>query len=90
VRGHDDKITPFQFRGIDDRLVRMFMRDMDHLARDARCLRCVSDSAESLLGMFLHACFVASRRILEHLCVGRKHMKGRQDRKRSGFAACRV
>jgi hypothetical protein len=21
VRGHDDKITPFQFRGIDDRLV---------------------------------------------------------------------
>jgi hypothetical protein len=63
----------------------MFMRDMDHLARDACCLRCVSDSAESLLGMFLHACFVTSRRILEHLCVGRKHMKGRQDRKRSGF-----
>ena len=32
VRGHDDKVTAFRLRGIDDRLIRMLMLDMDHLA----------------------------------------------------------
>src|SRR5271167_4837268 len=87
VRGHDDKVAAFRPRGIDDRLVGMLMLDMDHLAGDACCLRCLGDGAESLLGVLLHAYFVLSRRVLEHLRVGRKHMKRRQDRQGGGFGA---
>src|SRR5208282_5197306 len=87
VRGHDDKVAAFRPRGIDDRLVGMLMLDMDHLAGDACCLRCLGDGAESFLSMRLHAYFVLSRRVLEHPRVGREHMKGRQDRQRGGFRA---
>jgi hypothetical protein len=37
--------------------------------------------------MLLHTCFVLSRRILEHLRVGREHMKRRQDHQHGGFGA---
>jgi hypothetical protein len=37
--------------------------------------------------MLLHACFVLSRRILDHLCVGRDRMKGRQDRQHGDSGA---
>ena len=50
------------------------MLDLDHLAGDAGCLRCVGDGTENFLGVLLHACFVLSRRILDHLHVGREHM----------------
>jgi hypothetical protein len=66
------------------------MLDMDHLAGDACCLRRLGDGAKSFLGVFLHAYFVLSRRVLEHLRVGREHMKGRQDRQRGGFAPIRL
>jgi hypothetical protein len=39
VRGHDDEVTAFRHRGIDDRLVRMLMLDLHHFAWNARCLR---------------------------------------------------
>src|SRR5271166_6807530 len=65
----------------------MLMLDMDHLAGDACCLRCLGDGAKSSLGMLLHAYFVLSRHILEHLRVGREHMKRRQDRQRGRFGA---
>ena len=55
MRGHDDKVTAFRLRGIDDRLVGMLMLDMDHLACDACRLRCAGDGAESFLGMLLYA-----------------------------------
>ena len=87
VRGHDDKITAFRIRGIDDCLIGMLMLDSDHLASDAFCLRCVADGAKSFLGMLLHPCFVLSRRVLEHLRVGREYMKRQQDRQRGGFGA---
>jgi hypothetical protein len=35
MRCHDDKVTAFRFRGIDDRLIGMLMLDMNHLAGDA-------------------------------------------------------
>src|SRR5580704_7468029 len=62
----------------------MLMLDMDHLAGDACRLRCVGDGTKGFLGMLLHACFVLSRRVLEHLRVGREHMKRRQDRQHGG------
>jgi hypothetical protein len=35
VRGHDDEIATFRLRSIDDRLVGMFILDLDRLAYDA-------------------------------------------------------
>ena len=67
MRGHDDKVTAFRLRGIDDRLVGMLMLELDHLACDACCLRCAGDGAESFLGMLLYASFVLVRRVLDHL-----------------------
>jgi hypothetical protein len=63
------------------------MLDMDDLAGDACRLCCLGDGAESFLSMRLHACFVLSWRVLEHLCVGREYMKRRQDRQHGGFGA---
>ena len=37
--------------------------------------------------MLLHACFVLSRRVLDHLRVRRERMKGRQDRQHGDFGA---
>ena len=45
--GHDNEVTAFRHRGIDDRLVGMLMLDLYHLACDARCLRRVGDGAKS-------------------------------------------
>jgi hypothetical protein len=39
VRGHDDQVTAFRRRGIDDRLVGMLILHMDRLACDAGRLR---------------------------------------------------
>ena len=36
VRGHDDEVTAFRHRGIDDRLVGMLMLDLYHRACDAQ------------------------------------------------------
>ena len=58
MRGHDDKVTAFRLRGIDDRLVGMLLLNMDHLAWDACRLRCAGDGAESFLGTLLYACLV--------------------------------
>jgi len=77
VRGHDDEVTAFRPRGIDDRLVGMLMFDLHHLAWDARCLRRVGDGAKSFLGMSLHSGFVLSGRVLDHLRVGRERVKWR-------------
>jgi len=38
--GHDDEVTAFRNRGIDDRLVGMLMLNLDRLAFDACSLRC--------------------------------------------------
>jgi len=61
------------------------MLDLDRLACDACRLRC--DSAKNVLGMLLHAYFVLSRRILDHLWVGRDRTKGRQDRQHGDSGA---
>jgi len=65
----------------------MLVLDLDRLACDARCLRGVGDGAKDFLGLLLHACLVLSRRILDHLRVGRERMKGRQDSQHGGFGA---
>jgi hypothetical protein len=52
MRGHDDKVTAFRHGGIDDRLVRILMLDVDQLVFDPCYLRCVIDGEESFLGMF--------------------------------------
>ena len=39
VRGHDDEVAAFRCRGVDDRLVGMFMLSLDRLADDALRLR---------------------------------------------------
>src|SRR5580692_10214650 len=65
----------------------MLMLDTDRLASHACYLRCLSDGAKSFLRMLLHACFVLGRRVLEHLCVGRKYMERQQDRQRDDFGA---
>ena len=85
VRGHDDKVTAFRLRGLDDRLVGMLMLDIDCIVCDARCSCCVGDGAKSLIGMLFHACFVLRRRILDHLRVGRQCMKRLQDRHPGDF-----
>jgi hypothetical protein len=90
VRGHDDQVAAFRRRRIDDRSVGMLVLDMDRLACDACGLRQVGDGAEDLLGTVLHACLVLSRRILDHLRVGREHMKRRQDRQHGRFGADRM
>src|ERR1700691_2079276 len=35
VRSHDDEVAAFRCRGVDDRLVGLFMLDLDRLADDA-------------------------------------------------------
>ena len=55
VRGHDDKVTPFRLRGIDDGLIGMLMLNVDHLASNACRLRRLGDSPKSFLGMLVHA-----------------------------------
>jgi hypothetical protein len=87
VRGHDDQVAVFRLRGIDDRLEGMLMLNLDGLARDACCLRCTDHGAKSFLCMLVHACFVLSRRVLDHLRIDRERMKRRQDRQRGGFGA---
>jgi hypothetical protein len=47
----------------------------------------MNDRAKNFLGTLLHAYFVLSRRILDHLCVGRKRMKIRQDGQHRHFGA---
>jgi hypothetical protein len=61
------------------------MLDLDRVACDACRLRC--DRAKNFLGMLLYAYFVLSRRILDHLYVGRDRTKGRQDRQRGDSGA---
>jgi hypothetical protein len=56
------------------------MLDLDSLACNACCLRCLGSGAKSFLGMLLHAHFVLIRCVLNHLRVGRERMKRRQDR----------
>src|SRR5437660_4345977 len=63
----------------------MLVLDLDRLACDACRLRC--DSAKNFLGMLLHAYFVLSRRILDHLWIGRDRTKGRQDRQQGDSGA---
>ena len=58
VRGHDDQVAALQLCDIDDRPVGMLILDLDRLARDACCLRCVGDGTKSLFSIFLHTCFV--------------------------------
>ena len=65
----------------------MLVLDLDGLACDARCLRGVGDRAKDFLGLLLHAYLVLSRCILDHLRVGRKRMKGRQDSHDGDFGA---
>lgn len=79
VRGHNDQVTAFRPCGIDDRPIGMLMLDMDPFARDACRSRYAGDSAKNILGMLLHACLVLSRRVLDHLNIGRESMKRRQD-----------
>jgi hypothetical protein len=85
--GHDDEVTAFQHGGINDRLVRMPMLDMDPLACNAGCFRCVDGGAKNFLGTLLHACLVLSRRVFDHLRVGRERMKIRHDGQHGGFGA---
>jgi len=87
VRGHDDQIAALRASGINDRLIGMFMLDLNRLASDACCLRCLDHGAKSFLGMLLHPCLVRSRRVLDHLRVGRERVKRRQDRQDGGFGA---
>lgn len=42
--------------------------NVDHLAGDAGCLRCVGDGDENFLGVLPHACFVLDRRS-SSICV---------------------
>jgi hypothetical protein len=72
----------FRLRGIDDRLIGCSL-DLDRLACDACCLPCLGDGAKTFLGMLLHACFVLSRCVLDHL----RCMKWRQDRQHGDFGA---
>ena len=65
----------------------MLTLDLDRLACDACCLRCVGAGTEDFVCMLLHACFVLGRRILDHLRVGRDNMKRRQDRQHGDFGA---
>jgi hypothetical protein len=53
----------------------MLVLDLDGLACDTRCLRGMGDGAKGFLGLLLHPCLVLSRRILDHLRVGRERMK---------------
>ena len=45
------------------------MFDLDRLAGEACGLGGLGDGAKGFLGMFLHACFVLLRRVLDHLRV---------------------
>src|SRR5690349_719790 len=71
VRGHDDQIATLRPRGIDDRLVRMLVLNLDRLACDAGCLRSASGGAKGFRGVLLHAYPVLSWRVLDHLRVDR-------------------
>src|SRR5881398_2521935 len=63
----------------------MLMLDLGRLACDACRFRC--DSAKNFVGMLLHAYFVLSRRVLDHLWVGRDRTKGWQDRQHGDSGA---
>jgi hypothetical protein len=51
VRSHDDKIAGFRLCGFDDRSVGLLMLELEQLACNAYCSRCVGDSAKNILGM---------------------------------------
>jgi hypothetical protein len=76
VRGYDDQISAFRRRAIDNRPIVMLMLGLDHLARNSCCFRYRGDGAKSFFGMPRDACFVRSRRVLDHLRIGRERMKG--------------
>jgi len=63
------------------------MLDLDSLARDACCLRCLGGGGKSFFGMLLHVHFVLIRCVLNHLRVGRERMKRRQDRQHGDSGA---
>jgi hypothetical protein len=65
----------------------MLMFDLDRFAFNASCVRRLRNGTKGCLGMRLHACFVRSRRVLDHPRVGRECMKRRQDRQDGSFGA---
>ena len=68
VRGHDDKVTAFRLRGLNDRLVGMLMLDIDCIICDARCSCCVCDGAKVLSACsFMRALYCAG--VSSIICV---------------------
>ena len=63
------------------------MLDLNGLACDADRLRCADYGVKSFFGMVVHAYFVLSRRVLDHLRVGRERVKRQQDCQRGDFGA---
>jgi hypothetical protein len=67
----------------------MLMLDVDHLAGDAGCLRCVGDGDENFLACSRMRVLYWDRRVFQHLRVGREHKYGRianmADPFRNGF-----
>ena len=69
VRGHDDKVTAFRLRGLDDRLVGMLMLDIDCIGTPTPAARAASATAPRvLIGMLFHACF-CSAGVSSIICV---------------------
>src|SRR5947209_19500132 len=59
MRSHYDKVTSFQFCGVDDGLVRMFLLPVDRLAWHARHLGCDGNCSQGLGGVFLHLPYIS-------------------------------
>ena len=69
VRGHDDKVTAFRLRGINDRLVGMLMFDIDCLVCDARCSCCIGDGAEEFYRHALSCVLCIASGVSSIICV---------------------
>jgi hypothetical protein len=87
MRGHDDEIAAFRSGGIDDRLVGMLVLELDRVERDTSRFCRVDGCAERFSGVGRYARLVLSRRVLDHLRIGREDMKRGRDRQERDFGA---
>jgi len=87
MRGHDDEIAAFRSGGIDDRMVGVFVLELDRVECDTSRPCRVDGCAKRSSGVGRYARLVLSRRVLDHLRIARDDMKRGRDRQERGFGA---
>jgi hypothetical protein len=75
MRGHDDKIAAFRLGGTDDRMVGMLVLALGRVEHDTSRSCRVDGCAERCSGVGRYARLGLSRRVRNHMPIGREDMK---------------